>query len=115
MHLFIPSFFLCLPFVHHTSAVFFEGVPGRLLKHHTGSQVMSCAKNHPCKPKMIQGYMVVPYSIPCSYSFVMDKVHETSIFVGVLVTTVVRELACKYLNVFKNYVNLPYRKTVRSG
>ena len=100
MHLFIPSFFLCLPFVHHTSAVLFEGVPGRLLKHHTGSQVMSCAKNHPCKPKMIQGYMVVPYSIPCSYSFV---------------TTVVRGFACKYLNVFKNYVNLPYRKAVRSG
>ena len=58
--------------------------------------------------------MVVPHTIPCSYTSVMDKVHDTY-FVGVLFTTVVRRLACKYLNEFKNYVNLPHGKAVWSG
>ena len=39
----------------------------------------------------------------------------TSIFVGVLVTTVVRRLACRYFNVFKKYGNQPCRKAVWSG
>ena len=36
---------------------------------------MSCAKKYPCKPEMIQGYMVALYTILCSYNLVMDKVH----------------------------------------
>ena len=37
---------------------------------------MSCAKKYPCKQKMIQGYMVAPYTIPFSYSLLMDKEHD---------------------------------------
>ena len=41
-------------------------------------------------PKL-QGYMVAPYTIPCSYSLVglMDKVYDST-FVGALVKTVVK-------------------------
>ena len=47
----------------------------------TGFKVMSCAKKYLSKPKMIQGYMVAPYTIPCSYSFVMDEVHDKYVYV----------------------------------
>ena len=39
----------------------------------------------------------------------------SSILAGIQVRIVVQRFAYKYLNVFKKYVNVPYRKAVWSG